>query len=177
MPEPDTDPTRTDQDGPSQNEEGEERDQEADEGSWFPCYLTFLLYTHEPLFDLLAQKSLSCPTYHKQLSDDWSLKTCLLSHESTRVRLPCLEARSDLTFLHEAGGMKHYRDFHQGNRDQQKSTPCSVRGKHISTTELMKPQMLVHESTIVHSSCLELGCEKTLLDKFSRQTRYRHLHQ
>jgi len=101
--EPDTDPTRTNQDGCSQNEEAEERDEEADEGSWFPYYLSFLLYIKGPRFDLLAQKSLSCPTCHKQLSDDGGLKTHMLTLELTRVPLPCLEARWDLTFRHGAG--------------------------------------------------------------------------
>jgi len=37
--------------------------------------------------------------------------------------------------------------------------------------------MLVHESTIVHLSCLEPGCKKTFLNKFSLQTHYSNLHQ
>jgi len=60
-------------------------------------------YIKEPRFDLLAQKSLSCLTCHKQLSDDGGLKTHMLTLELTRVPLPCLEARWDLTFRHGAG--------------------------------------------------------------------------
>ena len=37
--------------------------------------------------------------------------------------------------------------------------------------------MLVHESTIVHLSCLEPSCKNTFRNKFSRQTHYSNLHQ